>query len=114
MTNYKKALPKKISFALDVYGYPTIINETAGHFSNRIISSYLSHKFSSKRIQETEIVIISDLEDMTYHHYLEQPKSMLCRKLFGRFHESTQDEIYDFKYKWLSDSFKHKQIFSQH
>ena len=39
---------------------------------------------------------------MTRQHYLEQPKSMLCRKLIERFHESPQD----FEYKWLPNSFK--------
>ena len=40
---------------------------------------------------------------MTRQHYLEQPKSMLCRKLIGRFHQSTSQ---DFEYKWLPVSFK--------
>ena len=105
------SIPNRISYALDVYGYPTIINETACDFSNRIIANYLSHKLSPKRIHETDIVFISDLEDMSFHHYFEQPKSMLCRKLIRRFHESTQDEIYVFDYKWLPDCFflKHYQ-----
>ena len=40
---------------------------------------------------------------MTQNYYLEQPKSMLCRKLIGRFHESLSQ---DFAYNWLPDSFR--------
>ena len=32
-------------------------------------------------VYEIDIFFISDLEDMTFSHYMVQPKSMLCRKL---------------------------------
>ena len=41
-------------------------------------------------------------KDITRQHYLEQPKSMLCRKLIRKFHESTSQ---DFEYNWLQVSF---------
>ena len=50
-----------------------------------------------------EAVFISDPKDIAQKHYLEQPKSMLCRKLIRRFHESTSQ---DFENICLPDSFK--------
>ena len=50
-----------------------------------------------------ELVFISDREDLTRQLYIEQPKSMLCRKLIRRFHESTSQYS---EYNWLPDSFK--------
>ena len=32
-------------------------------------------------VDEINILFISDLNDITFFHYMEQPKSMLCRKL---------------------------------
>ena len=49
------------------------------------------------------MVFISDPNDITREHYLELPKSMLCRKLIRKFHESTSQ---DFEYKWLPHSVK--------
>ena len=64
---------------------------------------YLSHECSPQIIPQIEIVFLSDSNDITQEHYLQQPKSMLCRKLVRRFHESTSQ---DFDYKWLPDSFR--------
>ena len=100
---YKISTPNRISFAFDVYGYPTIINETACDFSNRIIKSCVSHKLSPNRIRETEIVLVSDLKDMTYSHYLEQPMSMIQRKMIRRCSEVNRDDINDFEYNSLPD-----------
>ena len=86
-----------------MYGYLTIINETACDFSNRIVRSYLSHKLSPNRSRDTEIVFISDLKDMTSSQYLEQPMSMIQRKMIRRFFEVNRDDINDFEYKWLPD-----------
>ena len=32
-------------------------------------------------VDEINIIFISDLKDMTFSHYMDQPKSMLCRRL---------------------------------
>ena len=77
--------------------------ETAPDFSHRVIEIYLSNYYAPKIISEVEMVFISDLKLISRQHHLEQPKSMLCRKLIRRFHESTSQ---DFEYKWLPDSFK--------
>ena len=98
---------------IDVANYVTYNNqsehyyihtiEPASDFLHRVLGIYLSHRCSPKIIPEIEIVSISDPKDITQQHYLEQPKSMLCRKLIRRFHESPSQ---DFEYKWLPDSFK--------
>ena len=77
--------------------------ELANDFLHRVISIYFSHDCSPKIIPEIEIVFISDPKDNTRQHYLEQPKSMLCRKIIIRFHEPTP---LDFEYNWLPDPFK--------
>ena len=38
---------------------------------------------------------------MTYSHYMEQSKSMLCRKMIRRFFEVKGEDISDFVYNWL-------------
>ena len=38
-------------------------------------------------VDEFVIIFISDLKDMTFSHYMAQPKSMLCRKLLKNFIE---------------------------
>ena len=83
--------------------YTTYTTESASDFLHRVISIYFSHDCSPKKIPEIEIVFISDPKDITRQHYLEQPKSMLCRKLIRRLLESTP---LDFEYNWLPDSFK--------
>ena len=82
--------------------HSTFTTELASDFFDRFIPIYLSHKCDPKMIQEIEIVFISDPKDIIQEHFLKQPKSMLCRELIGKFHESTQD----FECKWLPDSFK--------
>ena len=64
-TKNKLSIPNRISFALDVYGCPTIVIETACDFSNRIIKSCLPHELLPNRIRETEIAFVSDSKDMT-------------------------------------------------
>ena len=99
---YKKiSVPNRISYVLDLYGYSTIIKETACDFSNRIIINYFFHDFSPKRIRETEIVFISDLKDMTFHHYLEQPMPKTQRKMIRRFFEVKREDKNDFEYSCL-------------
>ena len=83
--------------------YATYTTEPASGFLHRVISIYYGHKRSLKIIPEKEIVFISDPKDITRQHYLEQFKSMLCRKLIRRFHVSTP---LDFEYYWLPDSLK--------
>ena len=41
----------------------------------------------NNEVDEINIIFISDLKDMTFSHYMTQPKSMLCRKLVRNFIE---------------------------
>ena len=77
------------------------MTEPANDFLHKVFPSYFHNDI--KIFLEREIVFISNLEDITRKHYLELPKSMHCRKLIRRFHESTP---LDFEYKWLKESFK--------
>ena len=79
----------------------TYTTELADDILHRVISIYFSGECSTKTIPEIEIVFVSDPKDITRQHYLEQPKSMLCRKLIRRFYESPQD----LEYNWLPNSF---------
>ena len=42
---------------------------------------------------------------MTFHHYLEQPMSMIQLKKIRRLFER-KDGVKDFEYKWLPDSLR--------
>ena len=89
-----KSLPNKISRAITENGNPVIINETACDISNSVITSYLNHGIN----QETKFCV--RLKDMTYSHYMEQPKSMVCHKKIG-FFEVKREYVNDFEYNWL-------------
>ena len=96
MSNY-------VTYNIQSEYYTTYSTEPASDFLHRVISIYYGHKRSLKIIPEMEIVFISDPKDITRQHYLEQPKSLLCRKLIRRFLLSTP---LDFEYNWLPDSYK--------
>ena len=96
MSNY-------VTYNIESEHYTTYTTELAKDFLDGVISIYRGNNCSLKIIPEIEIVFISDPKDITRQHYLEQAKSMLCRKLIRRFHESTP---LDFEYNWLPDSFK--------
>ena len=100
---HKKSVSNNVTYSIESENYTTHTTEPAPDFLHRVTGFYLSHKYSPKVIPEKEIVFISDLKDISQQHYLEQPKSMLCRKLIRKFHESTSQ---DFEYKWLPVSFK--------
>ena len=103
-SKHKITVSSYITYNIQSEHYTTYTTKSASDFLYMVIVEiYLSHKCSTKIIPEIGIVFISDLINITKEHYLEQPKSMICRKLIRRFHVSPQD----FEYKWLPDSFKH-------
>ena len=54
---------------------------------------------------EINIIFISELEDITFLRFMQQPKSMLSRKLV----KCIVDGNYDgYNYKWLPNCFKFK------
>ena len=83
--------------------YSTYTTVSAPEFLHRVVGIFHSNKYSPKIIPEIQIAFISNLKDITRQHYLELPKTMLCRKLIRRYHETTP---LDFQYKWLPRSLK--------
>ena len=59
--------------------------------------------FDNDFCDEINILFISDLKDITFFHYMEQPKSMLCRKPKRIFIE---EDFEDFDYNWLPNCFR--------
>ena len=58
-------------------------------------------------VEEVIRIFISDLKDMTFSHYMLQPKSMLCTKLIRNFIE---EDYGNFDYNWLPNCFRHINI----
>ena len=52
---------------------------------------------------EINILFIFDLKIITLSHYMNQPRSMLCRKLERKFIE---EDFRDFNYNWLPKCFR--------
>ena len=63
---------------------------------------------------EINIIDISNLKNITLQHYLEQPRSMLCRKLERNYFEEDDPppDHWDFDYNFLPNCFR--QICYQH
>ena len=57
---------------------------------------------------EINIIFISKLEDNSISHYVNQPRSMLCRKVERNYIE--EEEPGDFDYKFLPECFRHVNI----
>ena len=101
--NHKINVSNYVTDIIHSEHYTTYTTELADDFLHRVLTNYFSHECSPKIIPEIEIVFISDTKDITRQHYLEQPKSKLCRKLVRKFHKSASQ---DFEYNWLPHSFK--------
>ena len=58
---------------------------------------------------EVDIIFISELEEMTLQHYMNQPRSMLCRKLERDYIGGNYQivDVKDFDYKFLPYCFRH-------
>ena len=56
---------------------------------------------------EINITFRSKLNDITISHYVEQPRSMLCRKLERNHIEEDDLPPEDFDYKFLPECFRH-------
>ena len=54
-------------------------------------------------VDEIDIISTSDLKDINFSHYMDQSKSMLCRKIVKNFME---EDFGDFDYNWLPGFFK--------
>ena len=63
------------------------------------------YNFDNDFCDEINIIFISDLGDITFFLHMEQPISMLCRKLEKKIIE--KEDFEDFNYNWLPKSFRH-------
>ena len=97
--DHKISIPNNITYRIESEYYSACTTESACDFLHKVKSIYSS----SEIFRKIEIIFTSDPKDITRQHYLDQPKSMLCRKMVRRFHESTSQ---DFEYERLPDSFK--------
>ena len=70
--NHKINMSNYVAYNIQKEHYDTYTTELATDFLHKVISIYFSHKCSPEKIPETEIVFISDPEDKTQVHYLEQ------------------------------------------
>ena len=59
---------------------------------------------TNNEVDEIVTIFISDLKDLTFSHYMDQPKSVLCRKLVRNF---IGEDFGDFDYNWLPNCFRH-------
>ena len=59
------------------------------------------------KVDEINIIIISDLNDITFLHYIDQSNSMLCRKLVRNFIE---ENFGVFDYNWLPNCYRYIKI----
>ena len=97
--DHKISILNNITNRIESEQYSACTTESACDILQKVTPIYSS----SEMIRKIEIVLISAPNYITRQHYLEQPKSMLCRKMTRRFHESTPK---DFEYNWLPDSLK--------
>ena len=63
--------------------------------------------FIDNLYDEIIIIFISDFKDITFYHFMNQPKSMLSRKLIINL---LQNQSGDYTHKWLSKCFVYNYI----
>ena len=73
-------MPHVVSFGMVVHSMTVNIEETACDLLDRAIKAYLTGLEIEKK-DEIEIGFISDLNDITFNHYMDLPKPMNCRKM---------------------------------
>ena len=68
---------------------------------------YLSdfYDMMTEKSDKIHILFTSDLKDITFFHYMQQPKSMPCRKLIRKYLEGKKE---NFDYIWLPNCFRQK------
>ena len=103
------SVPNEVSYGQILHYFPINITESACEFLDRVVKGYFNHdELNIDQIEEVEILFISDLKDMTYTHYMEQPKSMICPKKKKKFFEVKGEDINDFEYDWIPGCFMYE------
>ena len=100
---HKIGVSNNVIYNIESENYSAYTTVPAPDFLQGVTEIYLSHRCGPQTIPEIDIVFLSDLKHITKKHYLEMPKSMLCRRLIKKLHESTP---LDFEYNWLPDSLR--------
>ena len=76
------------------------MKESACDILDGTIKAFLTgHEIEN--IDEIETGLISDLKNVTFNHHMDQPKSIICRKMFRRFFEVSYEDINAFKNIWI-------------
>ena len=86
-----------IAYGRIVYSITINITEKSCEFLKKVIKGYLK-QLTIDKVEEVETVSTSDLKDMIYTHYMEQPKSMICRKRIRRLFEVEVEGFKDFEH----------------
>ena len=97
---FKLSVPHVVCFGMVVHSMTNNIKETAFDFIERAIKAYLTeHEIENK--DEIEIGFISGLNDITFNHYMDQLKPMICRKMIKILFEVKSEDFNDFEYNWI-------------
>ena len=87
---------KRYKTSHDVVGMPLIF---IGPCVDYLDSFYFDNEFFDER----NIIFISDLKDITFFHYMEQPRSVLVRKIIKKHLEEQRGDL---DYNWLPNCFR--------
>ena len=90
-----KNVEKRYRIALDYVG-PLVRIESSDEYLDSL-------DLDQKCCDEINIIIILNLEDRTFIHFMEQPKSILCRKHVRKIYDGNYN---GYNYKWLPKCFK--------
>ena len=79
-----------------------------GEYGRRPCFEYINDYFFIDNLyDETNFIFISYFKDITFYHYMSQPKSMLSRKLIINL---LQNQSGDYTHKWLPNCFTYNYI----
>ena len=73
---FKLSVPHVVSFGMVVHSMTVNIKNTACDFLDRFIKTYLT-EHEVEKIDESGIGFISDLNDITFNHYMDLTKPMI-------------------------------------
>ena len=89
----------------DMFDIPIYVEVSKCDFQDIVDINCAYNKISD----EIDIISISILKEITLQHYMEQPRSMLCRKLERNYIEDKNPPLddRDFDYNFLPCCFRH-------
>ena len=92
-------------FKPDKFELPIYVEVSKREFLG-IVDRNCAYNIISDKI---DIIIISNLKEMTLQHYMKQPRSILCRKIESNYIEEDYPPAHnrDFNYNFLPHCFRH-------